>query len=228
MLKKMLTVLLGGMLFAAAQGAELTYTKYNISYGNTRIGLYNGSFYVTDKKEGYIYSVYPHYTTNGKGKWFSFAARACGVKQLPAENKSWKFVSNVPVSASAKMTVTEEIALTPFNSLDVTVKREKIAREADLQEQGVFISIPLKKMGAKQSILLNGKALAVKNETRYGWYRAELENPSFTLYPGVKGREMVVAFPGKTSVTIGTVKDGAVTIRVVMKQNPMRFTLTPE
>lgn len=228
MLKKMLFAFLGLMICAGVSGAELVCTKNGISFGNTTINLYNGSFYIADKKEGMLVSLYAHFTTRGKEKWYSFGARACNAKKLPSENKSWKFAAQVPLNASGKMEVTQEAAVTPFNALDVTVLRSKTVPESDLVEQGIFFSIPLKKLGARQSFLLNGKALTVKNETKYGWYRADMENPSFTLFPGVKGREMVIAFPGKVSVSVGTVKNGAVTVRVVMKQNPMRFTVTPE
>ena len=228
MIRSMIAILAGFLFLAEGVCAELTIAKNRISYGKTRINLRNGNPSITDDKEGLLVSFYAHFTTRGKEKWYPFAARPCEPKQLPAENKCWKFVSRIPLNDKEKMEVIQELAITPFNTVDILFRMGKEAGSKDLLEKAVFFSVPLKMLGKNQSFLLNGKEVKVKNETKYGWYSAPVENASFTLFPGVKGREIVLAFPGKAFLSIGTQKNAHVTFRVILPQNPMRMTVTPK
>ena len=227
MFKMFSSAILTVILAANLSGAELKTAKNRIQSGPTDFYLNSGCFSVINQKQQ-ILSVYPHFTTGGKDKWYSLVSRKVSSKLLSKENNCWKFQSSIPLNAAAEvLNVAATVTVTPSNTIESEVSWEKPANAADLKDSACFFGLPLKN-GQNKQIMLNGQEIQILNETKYGWFAKTMENPIFILYPGIEGKEMTLAFSGKVGVVMGSVKDANVTIRISFRESPIRFTITPK
>ena len=120
-----------------------------------------------------------------------------------------------------------ELSVTPFNTIEITCGW-KTADMKKILETGFFVSFPVKLMEGRE-LLIGGQAYKIANETKYGWFSKTLENPEFKVFQGDPSREYALSASGKYYVSIGTVKDGSVTIRInaLPGVNEMKLTFTP-
>lgn len=223
-------------LFAAALlltglcicGAELKTTKSAVGFGDARLNVLPSGVLTLTDKQGLFSNLYLHFTTKHPDKWFSIANKACNLKALPMENNVWKFTSAVPVSETDKADASMELSVTPFNTVEIACGW-KTADMKNILETGFFVSFPAKQMAGKD-LLVGGQAYKIVNETKYGWFSKTLENPEFKVFQGDPAREYTLSASGKYNVSIGTVKDGSVTIRInaLPGVNEMKLIFTPK
>ena len=227
MFKMISSAILTVILAATLSGAELKTAKNRIQSGPTDFYLNFGCFSVFNQKQQ-ILSIYPHFTTGGKDKWYSLVSKKITSKLLSKENNCWKYQSSIPLNAGTEvLNVAATVTVTPSNTIESEVSWEKPANAANLKNSACFFDLPLKD-GQNQQIMLNGQEIQIVNENKYGWFAKKMENPVFTLYPGIEGKEMTLTFPGKVGVVMGSVKDARVTIRISFRESPIRFTITPK
>ena len=227
MFRKTIIALLAGVSMMSLTGAELKVQNNKIMFGNSAMHLWPTGMVSFTNAKGLMGTMYPHFTTSGKEKWYSIGNKASGSKLVSHEDKTWLYEANIPL-AEGGMAVKENIAVSPFNAVDVAVSWTIPANAKDLVEAAYFIHLPVKNF-ADVPIIVNGRKLTVVNETKYGWFSATLENPVFELYSGVSGSEFSLAFAGKFNISIGTAKDGMITIRVIsISGTEIKLAATPK
>ena len=219
--------MLAGILLADLSGAELKAVQNKVQYGKTAFHLQKGRISVTDPRLQLLVIV-PHFTTNGKKRWYSFTNPDAAPKLVSSENNTWKFQAAIPLDADQTvLKAAETFSMTPFGTIETEISWEKPANPKDLLETACFFTIPMKALGDNK-LMVDSQELQIVKETKYGWFSRAMENPSFVLYPGVEGREFTLAFQGKCRVSIGTVKNSGVTVRVITDQSPIKYTITPK
>lgn len=227
MFRKTIIALLAGVSMMSLTGAELKVQNNKILFGNNTMHLWPTGMVSFTNAEGLLGTMYPHFTTSGKDKWYSIGNKASGAKLAAHEEKSWQYDANIPL-AEGSMAVKETVAVSPFNAVDMAASWVKPANAKDLIEAAYFIQLPVKNF-ADTPLIVNGKKLTVANETKYGWFAAALENPVIELYSGIAGSEFSLAFSGKFNVSIGTMKDSMITIRVVLAAGTeIKLAVTPK
>ena len=227
MFKITCAAILAGIMFTNLSGAELKAVQNKIQYGKTAFNLQNGRISVTCPKLQLV-QIAPHFTTKGKKRWYSFTNQDAAPKLVSSENNTWKFQSAIPLNAGSDvLKAAETITMTPFGTIEAEISWEKPAEPKDLLETACFFTIPMKALG-DHKLIVDGKDIEVVKETKYGWFSRVMENPSFVLYPGVEGQEFSLVFQGKYGVSIGTVKNSGVTVRVISTKSPIKYTITPK
>ncbi len=208
-------------------GAELKTAENGIAFGSAKLNIWDSGIMSLTDKQGLFTNWYFHFTTKHPGKWFPLSHKSCKLQKLPAENGTWKFKAAVPVTETETADAEMTLSATPFNTVEIECTW-KCADPKNILETGFFLSLPIKASeGGKMEI--NGKEYPIVNETKYGWFKSSLENPEFRIYPGNPLREYTISARGKYNITIGTVKNGSVTIRIIAPRgsNNMKLTFTP-
>ena len=227
MFKISCSAMLAGILLLDLSGAELQAVQNKIQYGKTAFNLQNGRISVTCPKLQ-LALITPHFTTKGKKRWYSISNPDAAPKLVSSENNTWKFQSAIPLNTGSDVLKTvETITMTPFGTIETEISWEKPANPKDLLETACFFTIPMKALGSNKFIV-DGKEVPVVKETKYGWYSRTMGNPSFVLYPGIAGQEFSLVFQGSYYISIGTVKNSGVTVRVITKKSPIKYTITPK
>lgn len=208
-------------------GAELKTTKTSVEFGDSKLNIWPSGIMTLTNKQGLFTNWYLHFATAHPGKWFAMSHKSCNIQALPAGNGVWKFKASVPVSETEKADAAMELSVTPFNTLEIACNW-KAADMKKILETGFFVSFPVKLMENRE-LLISGQAYKIANETKYGWFSKTLENPEFKVFQGDPAREYTLSASGKYYVSIGTVKDGSVTIRInaLSGVNEMKLTFTP-
>ncbi len=208
-------------------GAELKTTKTSVEFGDSKLNIWPSGIMTLTNKQGLFTNWYLHFATKHPGKWFTMSHKSCNIEALPTENGVWKFKASVPVSETEKADAAMELSVTPFNTIEITCGW-KTADMKKILETGFFVSFPVKLMEGRE-LLIGGQAYKIANETKYGWFSKTLENPEFKVFQGDPSREYALSASGKYYVSIGTVKDGSVTIRInaLPGVNEMKLTFTP-
>lgn len=208
-------------------GAELKTTKTSVEFGDSKLNIWPSGIMTLTNKQGLFTNWYLHFATAHPGKWFAMSHKSCNIQALPAGNGVWKFKASVPVSETEKADAAMELSVTPFNTLEIACNW-KAADMKKILETGFFVSFPVKLMENRE-LLISGQAYKIANETKYGWVSKTLENPEFKVFQGDPAREYTLSASGKYYVSIGTVKDGSVTIRInaLPGVNEMKLTFTP-
>ena len=227
MFKISCSAMLAGILLLDLSGAELQAVQNKIQYGKTAFHLQNGRISVTCPKLQLVL-INPHFTTKGKKRWYSFTNPDAAPKLVASENNTWKFQSAIPLNTGSDvLKAAETVTMTPFGTIETEISWEKPATPKDLLETACFFTIPMKALGSNKFIV-DGQEVPVIKETKYGWYSRTMENPSFVLFSGVKGQEFSLVFQGSYYISIGTVKNSGVTVRVITKKSPIKYTITPK
>ena len=227
MFKITCAAVLAGIMFTNLSGAELKAVQNKIQYGKTAFNLQNGRISVTCPKLQLV-QIAPHFTTKGKKRWYSFTNQDAAPKLVSSENNTWKFQSAIPLNAGSDvLKAAETITMTPFGTIEAEISWEKPAEPKDLLETACFFTIPMKALGSNK-LIVGGEDVPVVKETKYGWFSRTMENPSFVLFPGVAGQEFSLVFQGSYVISIGTVKNSGVTVRVITKKSPIKYTITPK
>ena len=171
MFKMFSSAILTVIMASNLSGAELKTAKNRIQSGPTDFYLNFGCFSVRNQKQQ-ILSIYPHFTTAGKDKWYSLVSRKVSSKLLSMENNCWKFESSIPLNAAAEiLKVAATVTVTPTNTIESEVSWEKPANAADLKESACFFGLPLKKTRARAATSAMSTASAGAR-ARSGWSTA--------------------------------------------------------
>lgn len=216
------------LIGAAGLAAELKMENNRVRCGESVLHFKdNGGTLVYRHGDRNLAWLTPHFTTTGRDKWYSLSNPLCAPKVLSAADQTWTLQGNIPLGSGGTMPVRKSISVTPFNTIELKVTWDMPANPKELIESGMFLSVPVAEM-RDTPLLLNGRKLPVRNETKYGWFSEMVENPTIVCYAGQEHRAFSLAFAGKYFVTIGTVKDNAVTVRVITTGKVFKGTLIPE
>ena len=227
MFKISCSAMLAGILLLDLSGAELKAIQNKIQYGKTAFHLQNGRISMTDPIL-HLMLITPHFTTNGKKRWYSFTNPDAATKLVSSENNTWKYQSAIPLNTGSDvLKAAETITMTPFGTIETEISWEKPANPKDLLETACFFTLPMKALGDGK-LIVDGQDVPVVRETKYGWFSRTMKNPSFILYQGVEGKELTLVFQGSFKILIGTVKNSGVTVRVISTASPIKYTITPK
>ncbi len=211
-MKKSILTLALAISALAIGAAELKIKGNSVEMGAPRLNMLKNCNVTITGKDGLYTNFYLYFTTNHKAKWLSMGNALCNSKMQNDDTGLWKYTAAVPVSDTEKADTVYTVSVTPFGTVELAGEW-KTANMKNIIEAGLFISLPVKKLG-ENSFVMDGKVLKTVNETKYGWKSGIFTNAKFTFYKD-SPMEYSVETIGKYYITIGTVKDSAVTVRII-------------